>query len=81
MSGLTATSIVFTPVGQAIAAATYKHIGGGAFTAIGATRIPDVRVAALALLMYYHPLLYPTASSSGSSTRLVVLQLGLQGGG
>ena len=79
--GLTATANVFNPVGQEIPAATYKHTGGGALTAIGATRIPDIRVAALALLMYYHPLLYPSASTSSSSTRLVVLQLGLQGGG
>jgi hypothetical protein len=82
---LTATSVVFNPVivqgTKWIAAATYKHTGGGAFTAIGATRIPDIRVAALALLMYYHPLLYPSVSTSSSSTRLVVLQLGLQGGG
>jgi len=79
--GLRATSIVFNPVGQEIAAATYKHTGGGAFTAIGLTRIPDIRVAALALLMYYQPALSPSMSTSSSSTRLVTLQLGLQGGG
>jgi hypothetical protein len=79
--GLTATSIVFNPAGQWLAAATYKHTGGGAFTAIGLTRIPDIRIAALALLMYYHPALYASASTSSSSTRLVALQLGLQGGG
>jgi hypothetical protein len=79
--GLTTASVVFNPVGTEIPAATYKHTGGGAFTAIGATRIPDIRVTALALLMYYHPLLYPSVSTSSSSTRLVVLQLGLQGGG
>jgi hypothetical protein len=79
--GLIATSIVFNPVGQWVAAATYKHTGGGAFTAVGLTRIPDIRVAALALLMYYHPALYASASTAGSSTRLVALQLGLQGGG
>lgn len=79
--GLTATSIVFNPAGQWMAAATYKHTGGGAFTAIGLTRIVDIRIAALALLMYYHPALYASAATSTSSTRLVVLQLGLQGGG
>jgi hypothetical protein len=79
--GLTATSIVFNPVGTEIAAATYKHTGGGALTAIGLTRIPDIRIAALALLMYYHPALYASAATSSSSTRLIVLQLGLQGGG
>ena len=83
--GLTATSVVFSPVTVSgtewIAAATYKHTGGGAFTAIGLTRIPDIRIAALALLMYYHPALYASSSTSGTSTRLVALQLGLQGGG
>ena len=83
--GLTATSAVFNPVQVSgvtwLAAATYKHNGGGAFTAIGLTRIPDIRIPALALLMYYHPTLYAAASTSSSSTRLVVLQLGLQGGG
>lgn len=82
---LTATSVVFNPVQISgvkwIAAATYKHTSGGAFTAIGLTRTPDIRIAALALLMYYQPALYPSASTSSSSTRLVVLQLGLQGGG
>jgi hypothetical protein len=85
--GLTATSVVFNPVQYKgsgvkwIAAATYKHTGGGAFTAIGLTRIPDIRIAALALLMYYQPSLFASASTSTTSTRLVVLQLGLQGGG
>jgi hypothetical protein len=83
--GLTATSIVFNPATvsgtKCLAAATYTHKGGGAFTAIGLTRIPDIRIAVLALLMYYHPALYASASTASSSTRLVVLQLGLQGGG
>jgi hypothetical protein len=79
--GLTATSVVFNPVSPWLAAATYTHKGGGAFTAIGLTRIPDIRIAALALLMYYHPALHASASTASSSTRLVVLQLGLQGGG
>jgi hypothetical protein len=46
---LTATSIVFNPVQISgvkwIAAATYKHTSGGAFTAIGLTRTPDIRRA------------------------------------
>lgn len=72
-------------VGNCIPAATYSHVVSGkvqgSLTAIGVTRIPDIRIATLALLMYYHPTLYPSASTSSSSTRLVVLQLGLQGGG
>jgi hypothetical protein len=69
-----------------IAGATYSHLPSGnrihgSFTAIGLTRISDIRIAALALLMYFQPALYPSTSTSSSSTRLVVLQLGLQGGG
>ena len=78
---LIANSIVFNQVSGWLAAATYKHTGGGAFTAIGLTRIPDIRIAALALLMYYHPILYRSVFTSSGTTRLVVLQLGLQGGG
>jgi len=69
-----------------IAGATYSHVGSGnkihgSFTAIGLTRIPDIRITALALLMYYQPALSPSMPTASSSTRLVVLQLGLQGGG
>jgi hypothetical protein len=67
-----------------IAAATYRHTGGGAFTAIGLTRIPDIRVTALALLMYYCPILYKSEftlrAGERPTQRLVVLQLGQQGG-
>jgi len=67
-----------------IAAATYRHTGGGAFTAIGLTRIPDIRVTALALLMYYRPILYKSEftlrAGERPTQRLVVLQLGQQGG-
>ena len=78
---LTATSLVFNQVGQWIAGATYKHAGSGAFTALGLTRTPDIRVTVLALLMYYHPSLFKTELTSSGTSRLVVLQLGLQGGG
>jgi hypothetical protein len=63
-----------------IPAATYKHTGGGALTAIGLTRIPDIRVAALALLMYYHPTVYRSEFGASGTSRLVTLQLGQQGG-
>jgi hypothetical protein len=67
-----------------IAAATYRHTGGGALTAIGLTRIPDIRVTALALLMYYRPILYKSEftlrTGERPTQRLVVLQLGQQGG-
>jgi hypothetical protein len=63
-----------------IPAATYSHDGGGALTAIGLARIPDIRVAALALLMYYKPTLYRSEFGASGTSRLVTLQLGQQGG-
>jgi hypothetical protein len=63
-----------------IPAATYSHDGGGALTAIGLARIPDIRVAALALLMYYKPTVYRSEFGASGTSRLVTLQLGQQGG-
>jgi len=63
-----------------IAGATFSHQGGGALTAIGLTRIPDIRVTALALLMYYRPSLYRSEFGASGTSRLVTLQLGQQGG-
>jgi len=71
---------VFDPVSGWIAAATFRHQGGGALTAIGLTRIPDIRVAALALLMYYRPEIYRSEFGASDTSRLVVLQLSQQGG-
>jgi hypothetical protein len=80
---LTPTEL-FYRVNNYIAAATYRHTGGGALTAIGLTRIPDIRVTALALLMYYRPILYKSEftlrAGERPTQRLVVLQLGQQGG-
>jgi hypothetical protein len=78
---LSVASLVFNQVGSYIAGATYKHSGRGSFTAIGLTRIPDIRISVLSLLMYYSPTLYRSLFTSSGTTRLVVLQLGLQGGG
>jgi hypothetical protein len=63
-----------------IPAATYRHAEGGALTAIGLTRIPDIRVAALALLVYYNPTVYKSEFGASGTSRLVTLQLGQQGG-
>jgi len=63
-----------------IPAATYKHVGGGALTAIGLTRTPDIRVSVLALLMYYRPAVYKSEFGASCTSRLVTLQLGQQGG-
>jgi hypothetical protein len=83
----TIVSSVFNPVNNYYGAATFKHTGGtgrGAFTAIGLTRTPDIRVSALALLMYYRPTIYKSEFSLSAgerpTQRLVVFQLGQQGG-
>jgi hypothetical protein len=63
-----------------IPAATYRHTEGGALTAIGLTRIPDIRVAALAILVYYNPTIYKSVFEASGTSVLVTLQLGQQGG-
>jgi len=70
---------VFEPKGGYIAGATFSHMNGGALTAIGLTRIPDIRVSALALLMYYRPAFYRSEFGASGTSRLVVLQLAQQG--
>jgi hypothetical protein len=73
-----------SPYQNYIAGATYRHTGGGAFTAIGLTRTPDVRISGLALLMYYRPTIYKSELTLGAderpTQRLIVLQLSQQGG-
>jgi hypothetical protein len=72
---------VFEVKNSRIAAATFRHQdGSGALTAIGLTRIPDIRVTALALLMYYDPTVYKSEFGASGTSRLVTLQLGQQGG-
>ena len=77
---LTIEDDVFEPVNGYHAAATFKHNGGGALVAIGLTRTPDIRIAALALLMYYTPIIYREMFTAPGKSRLVVLQLGEMGG-
>jgi hypothetical protein len=73
-----------SPNDNFIPAATYKNIessvGKGALTAIGLTRTPDVRMAVLALLMYYKPSVYRSEFGASGTSRLVTLQLSQQGG-
>jgi hypothetical protein len=80
----TIVSNMFSPVENWYAAATFKHTGTGAFTAIGLTRTPDIRVTALALLSYYRPAIYRSeftlTVNQRPTQRLVVLQLSQQGG-
>ncbi|MCW4021547.1 MAG: hypothetical protein NWF02_00075 [Candidatus Bathyarchaeota archaeon] len=74
------SATVFDPKNGYVAGATFKQQSRGAFTAIGLTRIPDVRVTALALLMYYQPTVYRSEFGASGTSRLVTLQLGQQGG-
>jgi hypothetical protein len=74
------TTEIFNRVGDWIPAATYSYTGGGAYTAIGLTRIPDIRVTVLGLLMYYSPQIYKSEYGASDTSRLVTLQLAQQGG-
>ncbi len=80
-----AKASIFNQADGRYAAATFEHVGTGAFTAIGLTRIPDIRIGTLALLMYYHPIIYRSEFTldpdERPTQRLVVLQLSQQGGG
>ena len=72
---------IFDLKSDRVAGATFKHQdGNGALTTIGLTRIPDIRVTALALLMYYRPAVYRSEFGASGTSRLVTLQLGQQGG-
>jgi len=85
---LTVTTYVINPVGTWNPAAVYRHtvtVNGktqyqGGFYAIGLTRTPDIRLAALGLLCDYHPRIYSSNYNSYDTSRLVVLELGLVGG-
>lgn len=61
-------------------AATFSHNGGGALTAIGLTRTPDIRITVLDLLMFYRPTIYRSEFGASDTSRLVTLQLAQQGG-
>jgi hypothetical protein len=52
----------------------------GSLLALGLTRTPDVRLAALSLLSFYQPQLYRSEYTAYGTSRLVILQLGLIGG-
>jgi hypothetical protein len=77
-------SYIFQVKSNYIAGATYNHrdsgITHGSLTAIGLTRTPDVRVTALGLLQYYRPTIYKSELGASGTSRLVVLQLAVQGG-
>jgi len=77
-------SYIFQVKNSYIAGATYNHKDSGrtygSFTAIGLTRIPDIRITALGLLQHYRPTIYKSEFGASGTSRLVVLQLAQQGG-
>ena len=78
---LTVIAPVFNPVYGYYAAATFKHNSGkGALIAIGLTRTPDIRITALALLIYYKPNIFKETFTAPGKSRLVILQLAQLGG-
>lgn len=74
---------VFNPVSNWLAGSTYTHKNGpsitGIFTAIGLTRIPDIKVTELAILMFYQPVLFKSQFTASGTSKLVVLELAYQG--
>jgi hypothetical protein len=78
-------SYIFQVVNNWIAGATFNHRASdnkihGSLTAIGLTRIPDIRITALGLLQFYHPTIYKSEFGAGGTSKLIVLQLAQQGG-
>ena len=78
---LIVSSYILEQVGTWIAGAVFRHAVSGSFLALGLTRTPDIRLTALGLLCDYKPRLYRSDYTAFGTSRLVVLQLGLVGGG
>jgi hypothetical protein len=78
---------IFNQVGNYLPGAIYRHIFGGStnitgsLLALGLTRTPDIRLTGVGLLSYYQPRLYRSEYTAYGTSKLVVLQLGLVGGG
>ncbi|MGD6933953.1 MAG: hypothetical protein ACQCN5_07100 [Candidatus Bathyarchaeia archaeon] len=77
---------IFNQIGDYNPGAMYNHKASGStditgsLLALGLTRTPDVRLASLSLLSFYHPQLYRSEYTAYGTSRLVILQLGLIGG-
>lgn len=78
---LIVSSYILEQVGTWIAGAVFRHAVSGSFLALGLTRTPDIRLTALGLLCDYKPRLYRSDYTAFGTSRLVVLQLGIVGGG
>lgn len=77
---LNVTSYILQQVDTWLPGAFYRHVGSGAFLALGLARTPDIRLTALGLLCGYKPRLFPSQYGATGTSRLVVLQLGQVGG-
>lgn len=76
---------IFNPTSNYCPGSVFRHVTApntyqGGFLALGLTRTPDIRVTALGLLSDFTPRLYRSEYTSGGTSRVVVLQLGLLGG-
>jgi hypothetical protein len=85
---LPASSItyVFNKKDEWMPGAIYRHVAAGdnkitgSLFALGLTRTPDIRLAALGILCAFKPRLYRSEYTASGTSRLVVLQLGQVGG-
>ena len=83
---LTIDTLIFNPKNNYIPGAVFNHVfrgssdTTGSLLAIGVTRVPDVRIAALGILCDFNPTLYKSEYTAAGTSKLVVLQLGLAGG-
>jgi hypothetical protein len=83
---LTVATSVLNPTSGTMPGAVFNHIFNGATNvtgslfALGVTRVPDTRLAALGILSDYNPALYKSQYTAAGTSELVVLQLGLAGG-
>jgi len=77
---------VLNPTGGTLPGAVFNHIFTGATNvtgslfALGVTRVPDTRLAALGILSDYNPVMYKSQYTAAGTSALIVLQLGLAGG-
>lgn len=83
---LTVATMIFNAMANCIPGALMNHVYSGAgnvtgsLFALGVTRIPDIRLAALGILCTYNPTLYKSQYTAAGTSKLVVLQLSLAGG-
>jgi len=78
--------LLFNAKNNYIPGAVFNHVfrgstdTTGSLLAVGVTRVPDVRIAALGILSDFNPTVYKSQYTAAGSSKLIVLQLGLSGG-